>query len=648
MRAAPTKDPIGRSLMGSLYSSPHLHFTQVPFNKNTTITVAGKRLTLKIGKSLRRKTLITAVTAVIFATLGSGVGGASAPTRTISIAELPGANPNYIFPFTSCAYDSVNNVNQFQDLMFRPLYWFGFGGSSAIVPSLSLAEPPVFKRDHKTVTISLKGWKFANGQTVNARSVMFFLNMYQANPTTYCGFTAGSGIPNEVKSAAGKGNSVKINFTSAVNPNWMLYNYLSEITPMPNSWDLRAAGKRGGCASGKYGAASTTAACISVEHYLGAAATKTSSFTGALWQSGVDGPWRLTAFDTAGNATFQPNARYSGPQKPMVKYFREVAFTSAATEQNQLQSGALDIGYINPSLLPSSAPQPGIAGANLPSLAKKYNLYSGSLWNFNYALINFSPKDPKAAAIALLYVRQALQEAVDQRAVITAAYRGYGFPIYSPLPPNTPTTISAPVANPYPFDLNSARLLLTSHGWTETNGLMTCTSPGTATNECGSGITPGYTLNFKIVWTGGSPALDAAFNLEIADWASIGIQFTKATDTFNNMIADCSGASGYEICSSGQGWTYAPGYLPTGEALFTPTGSYNVGSYNDSTMTSLINATTHGSTSLFTYAKYAAQQLPVLFQPQAGSVVEVKNTLKSSFGFTPSPLGSLMPEYYHF
>ena len=29
----------------------------------------------------------------------------------------------------------------------------------------------------------MKGWKFADGQTVNAQSVMFFLNMYKADPT---------------------------------------------------------------------------------------------------------------------------------------------------------------------------------------------------------------------------------------------------------------------------------------------------------------------------------------------------------------------------------------------------------------------------------------------------------------------------------
>jgi len=43
-----------------------------------------------------------------------------------------------------------------------------------------------------------EGWKFADGQTINAESVMFFLNMYKSDPTAYCGYNAGYGIPDQV------------------------------------------------------------------------------------------------------------------------------------------------------------------------------------------------------------------------------------------------------------------------------------------------------------------------------------------------------------------------------------------------------------------------------------------------------------------
>ena len=58
------------------------------------------------------------------------------------------------------------------------------------------------------------------------------------------------------------------------------------------------------------------------------------------------------------------------------------------------------------------------------------------------------------------------------------------------------------------------------------NGVQTCENPGTGATQCGAGITKGYTLNMKIIWASGSPALDDTFNAEIADWGTIGIQFS--------------------------------------------------------------------------------------------------------------------------
>jgi len=604
------------------------------------------------AKSNVRRVVI-AVIVVALVAVGLVLGFSKSPkakasAATITFAEAPGASPNYIFPYMGCQFFSVSTINQFDELMQRPLYWFGLGGSSAYVPSLSLANKPTFSNGDKTVTIAMKGWKFADGQTIDAQSVMFFLNTYKADPKSYCGYNPGYGIPDQVARAYPRGNDVVITFKTSVNPGWILYNYLSELTPMPNSWDLTSASTPSTCASGAYGAASTDTACKAVEAYLDAQSAKTSTYTDAMWQGGDDGPWRLTAFDDLGNATFKPNPKYSGPQKAQVGVVKLVAYTAAQAEENDLQAGKLDIGFVDPGVLTQPAPTPGAAGPNWGPLKGNYTLVTGPLWDFNYAPFNFSKADPKAAAVAQLYIRQALQLAIDQTGVITNVDKGYGFPMYSPLPPNTPASLSAPVPNPYTFNLTAAKKLLTSHGWTEEGGVMTCTTPGTGANQCGAKITKGYTLNFKIVWASGSPSLDQTFNAELADWATIGVKFTHSTETFNNVIKDCSGGAGYEICSWGGGWVYAPDYYPSGETLFAPSGGFNVGTYANAHMTQLIKATTFGTAKLTAYATYAAQQLPVLYEPQAFTPVEVINTLKSTIGFAVNPLGNFMPEYFHY
>ena len=77
----------------------------------------------------------------------------------------------------------MSNINAFINEMYRPIYWFGLGASATVVPSLSVANQPVMSNANKTVTMTMEGWKFADGQTINAQSVMFFLNMYKADPT---------------------------------------------------------------------------------------------------------------------------------------------------------------------------------------------------------------------------------------------------------------------------------------------------------------------------------------------------------------------------------------------------------------------------------------------------------------------------------
>jgi peptide/nickel transport system substrate-binding protein len=613
---------------------------------------------------------ITVVVVVAAIAIGLVASSSNSPTtttttssnsNTITFAEGAGAAPNYIFPYLGCQYFSVATLSQFQELTYRPVYWFGTPGSSAVDYSLSPAKAPVFSNSNKTITIDMKGWKFADGQTVNAESVMFFLNMYKADPTSYCGYNKGYGIPDQVASASGSGNTVTIKFTSSVNPNWILYNYLAELTPMPNTWDVTAAGKPSTCASGVYGAASTDAACKAVEKYLDSQAATQTDFADALWTSGADGPWKLTKMDDLGNATFVPNPTYSGPTKAQkgIDFVKEEAFTTANAEETALRSGSITLGYVDPTELTSNAPAPLKTGPNWSAISSNYNLATGSTWAFNYAPFNFSPKDPKAALVSQLYIRQALQEAVDQTAILQKVDKGYGVPIDSPLPPNTPESVSGlpkalePVPNPYPFNLTSAKKLLTSHGWKLSGGVDVCDSPGTGATDCGKGIAKGTPLELSIVWASGTPSLDDTFNAEVADWDSIGFKFTHSEETFNDVIGDCEAGTKFQICSWGGGWSYAPDYYPSGETLFAPGGGFNVGAYSNATETADIKATTFGTASLKAYAEFTAKQLPVLFQPQADPTGEILKTLKAKSvngvnGLAQNPLQNFMPEYLYY
>src|SRR5262245_18672755 len=72
-----------------------------------------------------------AALALVAAACGSGnspvQAGHGTPVSggTVNWAEQPQNIPNFIFPFTPIAYFTISNVNEFQSLMYRPLYWFG-------------------------------------------------------------------------------------------------------------------------------------------------------------------------------------------------------------------------------------------------------------------------------------------------------------------------------------------------------------------------------------------------------------------------------------------------------------------------------------------------------------------------------------------
>jgi peptide/nickel transport system substrate-binding protein len=601
--------------------------------------------------SLKTRVAVAVLIVASGLTLGFGaVGGASAPGGTITFAEAPGAAPNWIFPYTGYQDFSASNLNQFQELMYRPLYFFGLGSSVAYVPSLSLAATPTVSKNGKTVTINLKGWRFADGQIVNAASVMFFLNLYDADPTSYGAYTPGVGIPDQVATASGSGLRVVIRMKSAVNPTWFLYNYLSEITPLPDSWDVTSAHVPGRCATGAYGAASTQASCKAVEAYLDKMAATTSTFTSAFWQGGDDGPWRLTNFDTKGDATFAANPQYSGPQHAQVHLVREIAYSSEATEKADLVAGKLDLGYLNTSDLANPAPKPGGVGANLGSLNAEYRLSVLAPYGVNFAQINYSTSNPLQSVFQQLYFRQALQESFNQASVLRSAEENYGVIGYSPLPTAASSTLSKVPTNPYVFNATAAKALLTSHGWTEAATVMTCTSPGTAATECGANVALGTTLTFSLMYVTGDPVVDDTVDAMVSDWAAIGVDVTATANTFNNLATACTVGSGtaWSMCWSGTPWTYQPNFYPSGEQTFLSGANSNWGGYDSPQMNALINADISGKAPLSAFEQYAADQLPVLFMPSAESLIETNRSLQSTIGSSPNALGNFLPEYMHF
>jgi len=594
----------------------------------------------------------------------SGSSGSSSIGSTVTVAEAPQTPPNYIFPFMGLQFFSVSNINQFQFLMYRPLYWFGSGNTPNLNPSLSLASVPVYSNNNTTVTINLKNYKYSNGETVNASSVMFFMNMLHAEKTNWAAYSAGY-IPDDIKSiTANSDTQITMTLTGSVNPYWFTYNELSQITPFPKAWDVSANGAAsgsGGCYSSTY--AGNDAGCTAVYNYLSnesgfnpnnpqAANNQLSSYaTNPLWQI-VDGPFKLSAFDASGNVTFVPNPSYSGPVKPTFKEVKLVPFTTDDSEFNALVSGSVDVGYLPPQDITSNWNGSLTGAVNNSRVSGNYNLAPSFSWAINYFPYNFNSTGDNGNAgkiFSQLYFRQAFQTLVNQPQIITSIDKGYGVPTYGPVPVKPSTFASSgELNNSYPYSVTKATNLLKDHGWTVTpNGTDTCNNPGTGASQCGAGIAKGAQLNFTLEYASGSSSLTSQMNAEKSAWAQAGINVTLTTASFNTVLGHavaCTGGSScsWELENWGGGWIFAPDYYPTGEEIFQTGAGSNSGSYSSTTNDANIKATNTENISLTTYENYLAQQLPVVNQPNAVGATEIHKGLS---GVTPvSVLQQLNPE----
>jgi peptide/nickel transport system substrate-binding protein len=622
--------------------------------------------------STYRVAVIAGLALLILSLSGNAILPATASSSggTVKIGENPGVPPDYILPLESGPYFTGSN-EQVSNYMYPPLYWYGTKGLPTLNTQLSLANPAKFSNDNETVTINLKHWGWSNGQPITGRDVVFWINLLKAAVSPAAANVGSSNAPgpgwgsyvpggfpdNVVSDVATSTYQVVLHLNKSYNPLWFAYNELSQIFPLPQAqWDrLSASGPVGNYDMTVPGTATTGA--LGVAQFLNEQSQDLSTYTSnPLWQV-VDGPFRLKSFTSEGYVSLVPNSEYSGSDKAKVAQVDELPFTSDTAEFDELRAGQLTIGLIPPTDL-------GQRGY-LESHGYSYAPYWA--WGFNYFAYNFT--NSKVGPIfKQLYFRQALQSLIDQPQYIDKFTNGIGSVGNGPVP-------AIPKGNPfvspleahgqvYPYDAARAVKLLKAHGWdVHPGGVTTCVRPGTSVGECGSDITAGTRLSFTLPYPSGSTvATDEMGALQSAAKQLAGISLA-VTPTPISVISDeafagCTDASpcnDWQLISfaTTEAWGYYPDFLPTGEDLFLPGSSANIGYYSNPTNTANIDATLTAPTykdeiaDLYRYENYLARQLPVAYLPLgAFQLWMYKSALK---GVVPiSLVGVPIIQNYHF
>ena len=604
------------------------------------VALAVAALTALAGTSTSHSSAST-VTAAGAVTVPGAIGSIpaagtpSGAAGSITYAMQPGAVPNWILPMPTAVANTVYNIFNFGWQMWPPMYYAPKGSTPTVDSSLSVANAPRWSHGDKTMTITVRPWKWSNGQTVSSKDLLFTFDVIKAavkaSPLNWASYTPGN-FPATISSmSTPNASTIVINLTRAVNPTWMEEDILGSVAILPSSaWSKDSA-------KGPLLNFTNPANASKIYAFLSTQSESMSTYaSNPLWQT-VYGPYRLKSFNaTTGGFTMVPNTRYSGPHADPMSNYVGVPFTSNAAEWNAIKSGSVDFGWVAEEDFPQ-----------IPSLkGLGYNYFGLPDFGDYFVAYNFKDKTGDFNnVVAQLYFRQAMQHLEDQAGQIKAFFDGNGDPAYGPIPvyPRSPFLPANAATNPYPFSVSDAINLLKANGWNVTpNGTDTCANPGTGSGQCGAGILAGTKLAFNLIYNASTPVPEQVADLA-SDAKQAGIELRLSSSDFNYMIQNYNDAVtpanenkwAMEDFGGETNSTYPTqfGFLNTG-------GPGQIGDYSNPRADALINQSISGRNraAVTNEASFFTTQLPVLWQPVLDYVWAWKSNISST---TPTAIENL-------
>lgn len=550
---------------------------------------------------------------------------------TLTISDLSGSAPNYIFPVVPANKASVYSVDEFMTPMYLPLYIGPEGAEQKIDNSLSVGEEPEYSNGGKTVTFKLKeGFKWSNGEPVTAEDVVFDVElMKQAikeSPANLSEFSPGE-FPETIESVSAPSTyTVEMKLTRTYNPAYFLNNELGteKIFPLPNkAWDVAEA-------NGKPLNWHEPANLKKIYDYLHIAGGKVAEFgSNPIWKI-ADGPFKLGSFNATNSSyTYVDNPEYGGSPKPMLSEIKRETYTGLTPQLNALKTGSLDVDLLDFSQLGQvkALESEGYTVYGYPNLG-----YYGAIFNFKDKTNHFDK------IIGQEYFRHVLSQLQNQPAYVKGIYKEAAVPAYGPVPsvPPTPYTPSVATKTPFPFNPKAAVEALKKHGWKVVpGGQTTCEKEGSGEAECGAGIPKGTPIKFS--WYYIPPSETAVASLESEAFASeakkqAGIVIELHEKPFNYLVEsfddvnpeDAKNVNSWGVDNFG-GFTLD--YYPTTNSIFNSTGSYNFGAYKSAEADKLIKESVDGTneTAVKNESAYLTENMPDLFFPNEDKIYAVSN-----------------------
>jgi peptide/nickel transport system substrate-binding protein len=558
---------------------------------------------------------------------------------------MPDQGPNWLAPFNPG--DKMITANTaLKALLWVPLISSGgAGGTMGWDKPASVASDYSFSADGLTTTITLGAFTWSDGKPVTTRDVEFDFNLIKNNITdtvngvdTWSSYSKGKFPDNVAEFKVIDDTHLSITWDKVYNPDWLVLNQIQYLTPLPQHVMDRTTpdGAVGDFDRDPAGAKQVYSMLMDQGKDV------TTYTSNPLWQV-VDGPYQVQSWTSDNAITIVANNAYTGTDKPSISTVNLKPYTSDDAQMNDLRAGDIDYGYITASQMPAQQQYVDAGYTVSPWLG----------WGITYAPYNFA-NDANGPIFKQLYVRQALQQTIDQPGMVKSIFYDTANVNYGPIPQGIDSDFlsDAQKNNPYPYDMTKAAAALTDNGWTKgADGYVTCTNPGESAGQCGAGIAAGTAITLNaVIETADTTATEWAYIQ--SQFKQIGVKLDLSPSTQVTTTAqDCDPAKNAPSCTSWDlvffgtaGSWYFPAY-PTGERLFSPgVMKWNAGQWVDQQAANLIDATLTGTdtSAMKSYSEYLAQQLPVLWLPMPSYQISViRNGLNVG---TQDPGGSFTPQ----
>jgi peptide/nickel transport system substrate-binding protein len=444
------------------------------------------------------------------------------------------------------------------NLLYRPTLWFA--SDHTIDWSLSHASAVDVREGGRVYDVTLKPIVWSDGVPVTADDVLYSFELMKQLGSTYQGYDTG-GMPALFQSVeVVTPLLLRVTLAQAVNPEWFELSGLSQLYALPrHAW-------------GRY----------SLDE-------QRSLQTDPGFLSVVDGPFRLTEFDSGRYEAFAPNPSFAGQQPEMARLV--IDFLQGTSPLEALRAGELDVANLPFNVYDAALAIPGLSLVHLAPQS-----------GYNSLVVNMRNAD--APFLADPRVRQAMADAIDEDEIIHLAFHDSTVHARSPVPPVPATFLSEDAkAGRFPvgYDPARARALLTEAGF----------APG----PDGIMARDGVRLEWTNLLSDSAPDLLVLWQVVQANFAAAGIRMNIRLMQFNQIIALMNREpSGWQTASIG--WSF-PNY-PDMQTNYGTGAGENYGHFSDPETDALLKQVQDqsGRDALFRLQDHLAALQPFIILPQ--------------------------------